>query len=50
MHNTHMYIKTMADIRKHLAAGTFADFYGDFIAHFKPSERVLAQRKLKVSP
>jgi queuine tRNA-ribosyltransferase len=50
VHNTHMYIKTMADIRKHLAAGTFADFYGDFIAHFKPSERVLAQRKLKVSP
>jgi queuine tRNA-ribosyltransferase len=50
VHNTHMYIKTMADTRKHLAAGTFADFYRDFIAHFKPSEKVLAQRKLKVSP
>ena len=50
VHNTHMYIKTMADIRKHLAAGTFADFYGDFIAHFKPSEKVLAQRKQTVLP
>ena len=45
VHNTHMYIKTMADARTHLAAGTFADYYREFIATFKPSERVLAQRK-----
>jgi queuine tRNA-ribosyltransferase len=45
VHNTHMYLKTMADARAHLAAGTFADYYREFIANFKPSERVLAQRK-----
>ena len=45
VHNTHMYLKTMADARAHLAAGTFADYYREFIANFKPSERVMAQRK-----
>jgi len=45
VHNTHMYLKTMADARKHLAAGTFGDYYREFIAGFKPSEKVLAQRK-----
>jgi hypothetical protein len=40
-----MYLKLMADARAHLAAGTFADFYHDFIANFKPSEKVLAQRR-----
>jgi queuine tRNA-ribosyltransferase len=49
VHNTHMYLKTMADARAHLAAGTFADYYRDFIANFKPSAKVLAQRE-KVSP
>ena len=45
VHNTHMYLKTMSDARAHLAAGTFAEYYREFIANFKPSERVLAQRK-----
>src|SRR6516162_6317146 len=45
VHNTHMYLKTMADALAHLAAGTFADYYREFIADFKPSEKVLAQRK-----
>ncbi len=45
VHNTHMYLKTMADARAHLAAGTFADYYREFIANFKPSARVMAQRK-----
>ena len=45
VHNTHMYLKTMSDARVHLAAGTFAEYYREFIANFKPSERVLAQRK-----
>ncbi len=45
VHNTHMYLKTMADARAHLAAGTFADYYREFIATFKPSERVLEQRR-----
>ena len=45
VHNTHMYLKVMADARAHLAAGTFAEFYREFIANFKPSEKILAQRK-----
>jgi queuine tRNA-ribosyltransferase len=45
VHNTHMYLQTMADARAHLAAGTFAGYYREFIATFKPSQRVLAQRK-----
>ena len=45
VHNTHMYLKTMSDARAHLAAGTFGDYYRDFIAGFKPSARVMAQRK-----
>ena len=45
VHNTHMYLKTMADARAHLAAGTFADYYREFIANFKPSAKVMAQRK-----
>lgn len=45
VHNTHMYLKTMADARARLAAGTFAEYYREFIAGFKPSEKVLAQRR-----
>lgn len=44
VHNSRMYLKTMADARAHLAAGTFAEFYRDFIANYKPSATVLAQR------
>jgi queuine tRNA-ribosyltransferase len=50
VHNTHMYLKTMADARKHLAAGTFSDYYKDFIANFKPSEKILAHRKKVSAP
>jgi hypothetical protein len=35
----------MTDARAHLAAGTFGEFYRDFIVGFKPSEKVLAQRR-----
>jgi queuine tRNA-ribosyltransferase len=45
VHNTHMYLKTMSDARAHLAAGTFADYYREFIANYRPSAKVLAQRK-----
>src|ERR1039457_5659420 len=50
VHNTHMYLKVMADARAHLAAGTFAEFYREFIASFTPSEKVLAHRKKISSP
>jgi len=45
VHNTHMYLQTMANARAHLAAGTFAEYHRDFIAGYKPSEKILAQRK-----
>ena len=45
VHNTHMYLQTMADARAHLATGTFTGYYREFIANFKPSAKVLAQRK-----
>jgi len=44
VHNSHMYLKLMSDVRAAIAAGTFAAFYRDFIAGFKPSQKVLAQR------
>jgi queuine tRNA-ribosyltransferase len=46
VHNTHMYLQTMADARTHLAAGTFAEYHRDFIANYRPSARVMAQRKV----
>jgi queuine tRNA-ribosyltransferase len=44
VHNTHMYLKLMADIRAHLAAGTFAEFRREFVANYVPSAKVLAGR------
>jgi queuine tRNA-ribosyltransferase len=46
VHNTHMYLQTMAAARTHLVAGTFAEFYRNFIAHYVPSQKVLAARKV----
>jgi queuine tRNA-ribosyltransferase len=45
VHNTHMYVKLMADVRAAIAAGNFAEFHRDFIAKFTPSQKILAQRK-----
>jgi len=45
VHNSHMFLKTMTDIRAHLEAGTFGEFRREFIARFVPSRRVLAARK-----
>lgn len=50
VHNSHMYLKLMADVRAAIAAGTFADFYRDFIAGFKPSQKVMAQRTKAAGP
>ena len=46
IHNSHMFLKTMTDIRAHLAAGTFAEFRREFIANYVPTKRVLAGRKV----
>jgi queuine tRNA-ribosyltransferase len=45
VHNSHLFLRVMADARAHLAAGTFADFYRNFIANYVPSQKVLAARK-----
>jgi len=44
VHNTHMFLKVMADVRASIAAGTFADFRRDFVAHYVPTEKVLLAR------
>jgi hypothetical protein len=35
----------MADTRAHIAAGTFTEFYREFIANYVPSKKVLDARK-----
>jgi queuine tRNA-ribosyltransferase len=44
VHNSHMYLKLMADLRAHLAAGTFAEFRREFVANYLPTRRVLRGR------
>ncbi len=44
VHNTHVYLKLMADVREHLRNGTFADFSREYLANYVPSKRVLAAR------
>jgi queuine tRNA-ribosyltransferase len=46
VHNSHLFLKLMAEVRAHLAAGTFAAFRRDFIARYQPTRRVLAGRQL----
>ncbi len=44
VHNSHMYLEVMRDIRKHIAAGTFGEFRREFIANYKPSQKILTER------
>lgn len=46
VHNCHMYLHLMEDIRKHIANGTFAEFRREFAAHYVPSKNL---RALKVN-
>jgi queuine tRNA-ribosyltransferase len=46
VHNSHLFLKIMADARAAIAAGTFTDFYREFIVNYKPSQKVLAARKM----
>ncbi len=48
LHNTHLYLKLMADVRAQLAAGTFADFYREFVANYVPSRKVLTARRMEI--
>jgi queuine tRNA-ribosyltransferase len=44
VHNSAMYLRVMADIRRHLAAGTFGEFRREFAASYVPSRRILQGR------
>jgi queuine tRNA-ribosyltransferase len=45
VHNSHLYLKLMADIRRHLVAETFDAFRREFVANYVPSEKVLLSRQ-----
>lgn len=44
VHNSHMFLKVMADVRRTIADGTFGDFRRDFVAHYVPTQKVLLAR------
>jgi queuine tRNA-ribosyltransferase len=46
VHNSWMFMKLMHDIRAHLAAGTFSEFRREFIANYRPTEKVLLARQM----
>jgi queuine tRNA-ribosyltransferase len=45
VHNSHVYLRVMREVRAALAAGTFAEYYREFIANYVPSQKILSQRK-----
>lgn len=45
VHNTHMYLSLMSQIRAHLADGTFTEFRKEFLAAYIPSQKVVASRR-----
>jgi queuine tRNA-ribosyltransferase len=45
VHNSHLFLKVMADVRAAIAAGTFAEYYREFIANYVPSQKILTARK-----
>ena len=44
VHNSHMYMKLMANIRAAIAAETFGEFRREFVAGFVPSQKILSAR------
>ena len=48
VHNSHMYLRVMADIRTHLAAGTFSGFRRQFVSNYVPTEKVRAAQQQEV--
>ena len=45
VHNSHMYMKLMTDIRAAIAAGSFGEFRREFVANFVPSRKILRARE-----
>jgi queuine tRNA-ribosyltransferase len=48
VHNSHLFLKIMADARAHLADGTFAAFYHEFVTNYVPSRKVLSARQTEL--
>lgn len=44
VHNTRMYLKTMEDVRRTIAEGTFAEFHREFTSNYVPTQKVLLAR------
>jgi queuine tRNA-ribosyltransferase len=44
VHNTHLYLKVMAEVRQAIAAGTFAEYRREFVAGYVPTQKVLLAR------
>ena len=44
VHNSHLYLEVMADVRKAIATGTFEEFRREFIANYRPSQKVMLAR------
>jgi queuine tRNA-ribosyltransferase len=49
VHNSHMYMKVMQDIRRTLADGTFGEFREMFARTYVPTQKVLAGRQPHVN-
>jgi queuine tRNA-ribosyltransferase len=45
VHNSHMYMRLMADMRAAIGAGVFGEFRREFVANFVPSARILRARE-----
>jgi queuine tRNA-ribosyltransferase len=44
VHNSHLFLKLMTDVRSAIASDTFTDFYREFIACYRPTQRILLAR------
>ncbi len=44
VHNSHLFMKVMEEMRAALAAGTFAEFRREFIANYVPTQKILKAR------
>jgi queuine tRNA-ribosyltransferase len=44
VHNSHLYLDVMREIRGHLAAGTFGEYRRRFAASYVPSQKILSSR------
>jgi queuine tRNA-ribosyltransferase len=44
VHNSHMYLKVMREVRQSIANGTFAEYRRNFVANYRPSQKVMLAR------